>query len=67
MSPLYIVFRLNNVHDDFYEQYFNTSYWYDYYLKSVANFERVTIRMNITTADFYNMPVPCPCDDEQQK
>ena len=36
-------------------------------MKSVANYGARYDRMNITTVDFMAMPLPCPCQDEQQK
>lgn len=66
MSPLYTIFHINRGNKDFYEKYFDTSYWHNY-LKTVANSGARHDRMNITTIDFYNMLIPYPCDTEQQK
>ncbi|ELA7921217.1 restriction endonuclease subunit S [Vibrio alginolyticus] len=67
MSPLYTVFQFNpNVNIDFMELYFNSSNWFKY-MKSVANFGARHDRMNITSKDFFDLPCPQPCQDEQIK
>lgn len=66
MSPLYTVFRFTHGNADFFEAYFSTSLWHDY-LRSIANSGARHDRMNITTSDFYKMPMPFPCLEEQQK
>lgn len=66
MSPLYTIFRFHNSNNEFYNQYFKTKYWHKY-LKNVANQGARFDRMNITTDDFMNLPVPAPCQAEQQK
>lgn len=66
MSPIYTVFRFDNVDNEFYEQYFKTSHWYKY-LRSVSNTGARFDRMSITPAIFMEMPVPFPQPVEQQK
>lgn len=66
MSPLYTIFRFHNIENEFYNQYFKTKYWHKY-LKNVANQGARFDRMNITTNDFMNMPLPAPAQAEQQK
>ena len=68
MSPLYTVFRITskNFTDDYLEQYFKSHFWYSY-MKSVANYGARYDRMNITTEDFFNIPVPFPPLPEQEK
>ena len=67
MSPLYTVFRFKNKNNnDFYEQYFKTSHWYNY-LKSVSNTGARHDRISISNDTFMNMPLPCLTDKEQQK
>ena len=66
MSPLYTVFRFKDGNKLFFEMYFNTKHWHEY-MRSVANSGARHDRMNITTGDFYNLPVPFPCSGEQQK
>ena len=66
MSPLYSVFRFNDVNLDFIEQFFETSLWHDY-LKSIANYGARHDRMNITVEGFFDMPILLPIKPEQQK
>ena len=66
MSPLYTVFRFKTQENTFYEQYFKTSKWLKY-MCSVANYGARHDRMNITTSDFMNLPLPYPEPEEQQK
>ena len=66
MSPLYSVIRFRSKENDFYEQYFQTSFWHRY-MSSVANYGARHDRMNITTADFMAMPLPAPVPEEQRK
>lgn len=66
MSPLYLVFRFHNSNLDYLEHFFGTTLWFDY-LESVANIGARHDRMNIANSDFFNMPIPFPCNEEQQK
>ena len=67
MSPLYSVFAFNkNENLDFFELYFFATNWY-HYMNRVANFGARFDRMNITTEDFYKMPIVTPQKDEQHK
>ena len=66
MSPLYTIFRFKEGYIDFFEQYFKTIYWHQY-LKNVANFGARFDRMNITSEDFMNLPIPFPPLAEQQR
>ena len=67
MSPLYTSFRFKDENVlDYLEQYFNTSMWHRY-MHSIANFGARHDRMNITSADFYALPLPLPCEDEREK
>ncbi|OAT77593.1 restriction endonuclease [Mangrovibacter phragmitis] len=66
MSPLYTVFRFNSKNNDFFEQFFKSSKWYAY-LQTVSNSGARHDRMSITGSDFMAMPVPNPCELEQQK
>ena len=66
MSPLYTVFRFNSKKNDFFEQFFKSSKWYAY-LQTVSNSGARHDRMSITSSDFMAMPVPNPCELEQQK
>ncbi|OCH21918.1 restriction endonuclease subunit S [Aliivibrio logei] len=66
MSPLYSIFHFKSDNNEFYEQYFKTTLWHRY-MCSVANYGARYDRMNISTADFMNMTLPCPHVDEQDK
>ena len=66
MSPLYTIFRFMDNNNEFYNQYFKTTYWHKY-LKDIANQGARFDRMSITADDFMNMPLPYPCPKEQQK
>ena len=66
-SPLYTIFySKNDLCNNFYELYFNTNLW-NKYMFSVANQGARHDRLNVTTKDFINMPLPCPPINEQQK
>lgn len=66
MSPLYTVFSFNSSENDFYSQYFKTSYWHGY-LRRVSNSGARHDRMAISTNDFVNMPLPVPEKREREK
>ncbi|WPD77423.1 restriction endonuclease subunit S [Dickeya fangzhongdai] len=66
MSPLYTVFRFNSKKNDFFEQFFKSSKWCGY-LQTVSNSGARHDRMSITSSEFMAMPVPNPCELEQQK
>ncbi len=67
MSPLYTVFRFKDDSLlDYLELYFNTTMWYRY-MHSIANFGARHDRMNITTSDFYALPLPIPSENERVK
>lgn len=66
MSPLYSIFRFKEGNLNFFEQYFNSTYWHDY-MCSIANYGARADRMNITSNEFYQMPVSYPCQKEQLK
>ena len=66
MSPLYTIFKVHNAHVPFLEYYFQTNIWHSY-LKGVANSGARFDRMNVTTEDFFNMPLTFPSLPEQSK
>ncbi|CAK4070591.1 restriction endonuclease subunit S [Vibrio sp. 16] len=67
MSPLYTVFTVNkSVNLSYLEYFFKTTKWHRY-MNSIANFGARHDRMNITTSDFFKMPIPVPCIEEQNK
>ena len=66
-SPLYTIFKAK--HDtivDFYEQYFSSNLWNNS-MFMVANQGARHDRLNITSNDFMNMPLPYPPLKEQEK
>ena len=67
ISPLYMVFRFRKDDHDFYEYYFKTTLWHQY-INGKANMGARHDRINISTDDFMNMPVPvCPNPKEQER
>jgi len=66
MSPLYSVFKFTQGNLDFFEIFFSTTGWHEY-MESIANYGARADRMNITSENFYLMPVPFPCLEEQTK
>jgi len=66
MSPLYTVFRFKELENDFYEQYFKSSHWYDF-INAAANSGARFDRVSITNDRFMAMPLPCASPMEQQK
>ena len=65
LSPLYTIFRFKEGHLDFYEQFFKTNNWH-YYLKKKANYGARFDRINISSEDFFSMPIPVPSLKEQK-
>lgn len=64
MSPLYTVFRTNNINPLFLEWYFKSSCWYAYMYfngDSGARSDRFSIKSEL----FFDMPIPSPKKDEQ--
>ncbi|MCY1128018.1 restriction endonuclease subunit S [Frigidibacter sp. RF13] len=66
MSPLYTVFRFKEANTDFFNTFFETTFWHDY-MKSVANYGARHDRMAISMGDFMDMPLPFPHPEEQAK
>ncbi len=66
MSPLYSVFRFKEGNLDFIECFFNSSIWH-IHMKNISNYGARDDRMSFSTGDFYKMPIPFPCIEEQQK
>lgn len=66
-SPLYTIFKAkNDTFIDFYEQYFSSNLWNNS-MFMVANQGARHDRLNITSNDFMNMPLPYPPIKEQEK
>lgn len=66
MSPLYSVFRFENEVEDFFEQYFKSTYWHGY-LYDVSNTGARHDRMSLTNDEFMAMPLPCPMTEDEQR
>lgn len=65
ISPLYTVFRFKEEDFDFYEYYFKSTLWHQY-INMKSNTGARHDRINISTDDFMNMPVPV-CSDPNEK
>ena len=66
MSPLYTVFRPLPKNVMFLEAYFKSRHWNEYIFRA-SNVGARHDRMNISTADFMDMPIPLPSLPEQKK
>ncbi len=69
MSPLYTVYKYKDVseyYSEFLSLYFSGSSWYSY-MNSIANYGARSDRMNVTSEDMDNMPLPYPPLAEQEK
>ncbi|WP_199220174.1 restriction endonuclease subunit S [Limnohabitans sp. Rim8] len=66
MSPLYTVFRFNNIQNDFYAFYFKATGWHQYMRQTSSTGARHD-RIAISNGDFMAMPLPVVNPMEQQK
>ena len=68
VSPLYTVFRINNgqISGEYLRWYFESGEWIPY-AKSVANYGARFDRMNISNQDFFDMPIPIPEKETQDR
>ena len=66
MSPLYTVFRFSAGNLTFLEYFFDSTFWHDY-MRSIANFGARHDRMNITSENFFALPILFPSSIEQEK
>ena len=66
MSPLYTVFRTHNVDTTYLEYYFKSQYWHSF-MKFHGDSGARADRFSIKDAIFFEMPIPLPDIDEQQK
>lgn len=66
MSPLYTVFRSNEVNNTFLEWYFKSSYWHNFMNLNGDTGAR-SDRFSIKDSVFFQMPIPIPDIDEQMK
>lgn len=66
MSPLYIVLKPKQINLDFFEKYFESSFWHKHMFK-IANYGARHDRLSFSQDDFMNMPIPFPHLEEQKK
>jgi len=67
MSPIYLAFHfVQDVESSFYEYFFQTESWHKY-LRTKADTGARFDRLNISSSAFFDMPIPLPSLDEQQK
>ena len=66
MSPLYTVFRTNDINPLFLEWYFKSSCWYAYMYFNGDPGAR-SDRFSIKNELFFDMPIPLPKEDEQRR
>lgn len=64
MSPLYTVFKSHDSNKAFLEYYFKTALWHSY-MRFNGNTGARFDRFSISNTDFFAMPVPHPCSEEQ--
>lgn len=66
MSPLYMVFKTHDVDATYLEWFFKTDGWYPFMKlngDTGARADRFAIKENV----FFEMPIPCPILEEQEK
>jgi type I restriction enzyme S subunit len=66
MSPLYTIFRCSGVDVSYIEQYFKSSYWH-WFMFSNGNTGVRSDRFSIKDQVFFDMPIPVPNFEEQNK
>ncbi|ACA31386.1 restriction modification system DNA specificity domain [Histophilus somni 2336] len=66
MSPLYYIFRVTNVEQNFLEIFFETSIWHKFMKENGDNGARAD-RVAIKDSLFVEMPISIPQPQEQQK
>ena len=66
MSPLYTVFKVNDINTEYLEWFFKSSNWYSFMYFNGDTGARAD-RFAIKDALFFEMPIPIPNIDEQEK
>ena len=66
MSPLYTVFRAHAIHPQYLEFYFKSDVWHAY-MRFNGDSGARSDRFSIKTELFFDMPIPCPQFEEQEK
>lgn len=66
MSPLYLIFKVNEINKDYLSYYFKTMLWHDY-MKLEGNTGARFDRLAISDEQFFNMPIYVPKDKKEQR
>jgi len=66
MSPLYLIFKIENINKDFLSYFFKTRLWHNY-LKLEGNTGARFDRLAISDVLFFNMPILVPNQSGEQK
>ena len=66
VSPLYYVFRVTGINKSFLDIYFHTNVWHKF-MKDNGNTGARFDRLSINNEMFYEMPIYCPRDENEQR
>lgn len=66
MSPLYLIFKVENINKDFLSYFFKTKLWHNY-MKLEGNTGARFDRLAISDAQFFNMPIYVPKQSDEQQ
>lgn len=66
VSPLYYVFRVTGINKSFLDIYFHTNVWHKF-MKDNGNTGARFDRLSISNELFYEMPIYCPRDENEQQ
>ena len=66
MSPLYTVFKVNGIDSEYLEWYFKSTGWHSF-MKFNGDSGARSDRFSIKDSVFFEMPIPTPDIDEQEK
>lgn len=66
MSPLYLIFKVEGINEDFLSYFFKTSLWHNY-MKLEGNTGARFDRLAISDSQFFNMPIYVPAEREEQQ
>lgn len=65
MSPLYLIFKVDNINKDYLSYFFKTKLWHNY-MKLEGNTGARFDRLAISDAQFFNMPIIVPKQEKEQ-
>ena len=65
VSPLYLVFKTNNIDKDYLDVFFNTNLWHRY-MKLEGNCGARFDRLSISDELFFEMPIILPSNEAEQ-